>query len=172
MALFLLRVLGRRGFTLVEILVVVAIIALLAVSAVPGLLRARTTANETAAIGNLKALFSSLVIYHTAHNSYPAVSEDWNDALYADAEPDYGPPAFNQELDGSAVVQGYAYEYIAYGAGMSFVLRASPDRLGQTGTRTFWVSDEGVLFHCTGGDTSDYIPGAAVPMAQPPGSCP
>ena len=54
-----MRKLGRKGFTLVEIMIVVAIIALLAAIAIPNLLRARHNANESAALAPLKTLFTS-----------------------------------------------------------------------------------------------------------------
>jgi len=61
---------STKGFSLIELLIVVAIILIIAAIAIPNLLQARMAANEASAVGSIKALQSAEAIYF---NTYPTV---------------------------------------------------------------------------------------------------
>ena len=146
---------SERGFTLVEIMIVAAIIALLAAIAIPNVLRGRTTANESAAIGNLRALSSSLEMYRSVNNVYPldVAGNTWLLVMYTNANPDFGPPSFSLPLTGPGagvgLVQGYNYVFAAGAtAGATYTILASPATTGTTGTRSFLANESGLIRHC------------------------
>ena len=144
---------SQGGFTLVEIMIVVAIIALLAAIAIPNVLRGRTSANESAAIGNLRALVSSLEMFRSVNNAYPLTGV-WVADMFTTPNPDFGPPSFNHVMNGTACppgaasscTQGFLYTYTS-AAGTVYTLTAVPDVLGNTGTRSFFVDESGVVRH-------------------------
>ena len=62
---------NKNGFTLIEILIIVVIIALLATIAVANLIRAKIQANESSAQATLRTISSSLENYYALNNEYP-----------------------------------------------------------------------------------------------------
>jgi len=134
--------LGKRGFTLVEIMIVVAIIALLAAIAIPNLLRARHNANEAAAIASLRTLSTAEESYRAAQNppTYGTL------ALLAAAVPPY----IDATLAAGAK-QGYNFVMTVAPTANVYQVTATPQTVGTTGTRVFRVDQTGVIFDVTNG---------------------
>ena len=164
---------AKRGFTLVEIMIVVAIIALLAAIAIPNVLRGRATANETAAIGNVRALISSLEMYRSVYQAYVDTQGNWRKNMYTNITPPFGPPSFNIAMDATSSVQGFLYTYLPQVTlpAQTYVVMAVPTNLGSTGTRSFYGSDSGQVSHCVGTGVITKVPTTTIDTT-PQNPCP
>lgn len=130
----------RKGFTLVEIMIVVAIIALLAAIAIPNLLRARVNANESNAQATLKTIATACESFASANNgNYPAAMANLTGA---------NPPYLNEDYT-TAARQGYNFACTLAAAG--YTCTAVPVTVNTTGTRSFAICTGAVLREAAGG---------------------
>jgi len=159
----------RAGFSLVELLIVVAIILIIAAIAIPNLLRARIASNESSAASSVRSIATAELAYNA---SYPTLG-------YASALGNLGGPATGCTptaataciLD-NALSNGTksGYTFIAAGfasAGTtndSFVGSSAPISFNQTGVRNFCIVTDGVLRSNPG--VSGGVPAPDVPTCQ------
>ena len=130
----------RTGFTLIEMMIVVAIIAIIAAIAIPNLMRARLHSNESAAISNLRSISSAEIAYNAAKNVY---ASEFVDLL--------GAPPF-LEGNWNIAKQGYAFTLAAPVPNADFQCHASPTIPNKTGTRYFFTDASGVIRQNEGGE--------------------
>ena len=125
----------QKGFSLIELLIVVAIILIIAAIAIPNLLQARLAANEASAVGSLGALKGAEFTYF---NTYPTIG-------YANIIGDLGglapctPAPTTACLIDSFLATGGATINTAFVAG------AAPITMNKSGNRDFCSTNDGVL---------------------------
>jgi len=126
------------GFTLIEIMIVVAIVMTLATLVVSSVLRARHNANEMAVVAACKTVVTACQNFYanTLPHTYPAGLSD----LIA---PVSVPPYIDSVLAGGTK-QGYKFTYELIDA-ESFKLNADPSISGKTGTRHFFADESGII---------------------------
>jgi type IV pilus assembly protein PilA len=139
-----LKISKTKGFTLIELMIVIAIIAIIAAIAIPNLIEARKHGNEAAAIGALKTLNSAQTLYREG-------DKDSNNAL------DYGNLAqlSNTTLIdgvlGSGTKQGYGFAAAASSSTGEFLWQATANPVSPrtTGDRYFATNHAGVIYYTT-----------------------
>ena len=120
-----------RGFSLLELLIVVAIILIIATIAIPSLLRSRQAANESGAVSNLRAINTSQVTYVSSNGNYGSFANLSGGGLIDD----------RFSADG-LIVGGYTYNLYGGGTG-NYEVSAVVD--GTSGRFNYYSGPDGVV---------------------------
>ena len=144
----------QKGFSLIELLLVVVIILVLATIAIPNLMRSRMSANEASAVASMRTIVTSEIIYSTTYTvgfstDLPSLSDG---GTPSNCQPPSIPAAGSACLIDAHLAagtkSGYAFTYAALGSGAtkdSYTLNADPVTPGTSGQRYFYTDANHIL---------------------------
>jgi type IV pilus assembly protein PilA len=149
-----------RGFTLIELVIVVSVISVLAAIAIPGLLRARISGNEASAIGSVRAIVSAQADYFSLNRGYAASLDN-----LATTCASLTTPFVSADLNANGTTKsGYTFVVVPGGGAVAgptdscgnvsntaFYATATPIAVGVTGGRGFAADAALAIWQDTGG---------------------
>ena len=145
-----------RGFSLIEVLVVIAVILIIAAVAIPRFLRSRMIANETSAVAALRTIATVQVTYESTYKQGYAPSLTALGPPVGGGPPSAAGAGLVDQVLASGIKSGYTFVYNpidSNGDGQpdAYTVNANPISVGQTGERHFYVDQTNVIRWALGG---------------------
>jgi prepilin-type N-terminal cleavage/methylation domain-containing protein len=150
----------QKGFSLIELLIVVAIILIIAAIAIPNLLRAKMSANQASAVASLRTINTAAVAYQTQWGTYPTNLTNMG-PLTGTSPTSTNADLLDAVLGGSTnpTKSGYTFVYTAGANNGSYTIVATPVTIGTTGQNGYFTNQSGVIrSDPTGAATSSSTP--------------
>lgn len=134
----------ESGFSLIELLIVVAVILIIAAIAIPNFLRARMSAHESSAISSMRTINTAEATYNTTYGVGYGTFAQLGSATIGCAPSAAGACLLDPDLS-SGTKSGYNFSAFSLSGGVNYVGGAVPVQVGLTGQRTFCVDEIGSL---------------------------
>jgi type IV pilus assembly protein PilA len=145
----------QKGFSLIELLIVVTIILIISAIAIPNLVRNKIQANETAAVGAMRALTESALLYSNSYGGFPHALSDLGPAAGGTAASSAGADLIDSVM-ASGIKSGYKFTYVAgttdpAGNVLGYTITATPVAPGSSGQRSFFTDQSGTIRNTSSG---------------------
>jgi type IV pilus assembly protein PilA len=138
---------NRNGFSLIELLLVVAVILIISAIAVPNFLRSRERANEASAVASIRVINTASVTYSMTYPDmgYPALLTNLGGVNPCDATP--AQACLIDDLLAQGTRGGYTFVWAGDGLtpSVSYTLTGTPQVVGSSGQRMFCTDQTGVI---------------------------
>src|SRR5579864_1333165 len=135
----------QKGFSLIELLIVVAIILIIAAIAIPNLLRARIAANEASAVSSLRTMNTACITYDTSYNAYPTSLTNLAPVASGTTPTSTSADLLDAVLTTSPFTKsGYVFTFTA-GGGVTYQINADPQSPNTTGVAAYYTDQTGVI---------------------------
>jgi type IV pilus assembly protein PilA len=152
----------QKGFSLIELLIVVAIILIIAAIAIPNLMRARMSANESSAVGSVRSINTAEISYNAAYSNlgFTTTLTQLGGPSGAACTPSTSSGCFIDATLSSGTKSGYVFALaigssaVVSGVTPSYSIIASPITPNQTGVRYFCSFEDAVVRSSTGAITA------------------